>query len=204
MRRPLTRPPPTQAAKTMRKTLRRQREEVLAQAGPVPLPSLPFSTAVLPVIPPSAATRKLRYSFATSFRAARLAHGQEDLTDDDDACVRGFGLPASDAGPQPDVVVEPWPANVPQDSGVTKAPGRARGKRSNTARGNYLDSQAGASAIVGVFSSDEVLKKEALVAEEAEERERSALEGGTGRVRQGGAKAAYRQWASKGKRRCHK
>lgn len=160
-----------QVHKNLRKTLRRLRKAVV---GDEPPPEDALAKAVAGAVEesdvfrgaePIAKVKKLRYTFNTALREARLKDDLEDLTDDEEDQLLGVvptsasagDLPGEDGGMEDsDVVV----VDVAEESGVRKSSSKPLPKRENTGRDaydKYYGRFADTSAIPGLYESDPAL-----------------------------------------------
>jgi hypothetical protein len=147
-----------QVQKNLRKTIRRMRKAVSGEctevASSVGTPSLDcIRGGDAPV-----KLKKLRYTFNTALREARLKEDLEDLTDDEEDLLLGV-LPGAnslaDIVAEDDVIV----IDVMEESGVRKSSSKPLPKRENTGRDQFdkfYGRNAGTSEVPGLYESDPV------------------------------------------------
>lgn len=160
-----------QVHKNLRKTMRRLQKVV---TGGLPVPTDALTESVVAAVDGSGVIRgaepiqkvkKLRYTFNTAFREARLREDLEDLTDDEEDLRLGVvpkpeGAAATEGGMVEDDDAEVVVVDVAEESGVRKSSSKPLPKRDNTGRDaydKYYGRFADTSAIPGLYESDPAL-----------------------------------------------
>lgn len=161
-----------QVHKNLRKTMRRLQKVV---AGDAPLPTDALSGSVIAAVGGSSVIRgaepvqrvkKLRYTFNTALREARLKDDLEDLTDDEEDLRLGVvpkpegSADADEGGMAEDDDAEVVVVDVAEEAGVRKSSSKPLPKRDNTGRDaydKYYGRFAATSVLPGLYESDPAL-----------------------------------------------
>jgi hypothetical protein len=151
-----------QVQKNLRKTIRRMRKALSGETAGLESISQPGAPAAVPDIrggEPPLKLKKLRYTFNTSLREARLKEDLEDLTDDEEDLRLGVlpSVPGDESSGEvmdgEDVVV----VDVMEEAGVKKSSSKPLAKRDNTGRDQYekfYGRNAGTSEHPGLYEGD--------------------------------------------------